>query len=934
MKAPRVFISYSHDAPEHADRVLAFASRLRQDGIDAILDQYETSPPEGWLRWMDRHICDADFVLMICTQTYYRRIMDEEKPDEGFGVAWEGNLIFQHIYDAKTKNTKFIPVLFKGGKTEHIPKPCKGVAHYRIDSPQGYEDLYRRLTDQPKTVKPMLGKLKKLPVRERSADFPAGPKVSLAKLPSTGPELFGRDDELALLDEAWKNPKTNIAGFVAWGGVGKTALVNVWLNQMQDDHFRGAERVYGWSFYSQGAREGVQVSADEFIAAALKWFGDPDPKEGSPWDKGERLAELIKEQRTLLILDGVEPMQNPPGPEEGKIKDPGLCCLLKELATNNPGLCVMTTRMEVDDLKGFVSPSVAHVSLEHLSDEAGARLLETLEVKGTPDELKQAAREFGGHALALTLLGRYLAVVHDGEVRKRDTIPRLTDEQKQGAHARRVMESYERWFKDKPELDILRIMGLFDRPAEAGAIEAVKTEPVIEGLTTELQKQSHADWQFALNRLREVKLLAPEDDNRPGSLDCHPLVREHFGEKLQKHNPKARKEAHNRLYEHYTSVAKEFPDTIAEMAPLYAAVAHGCQAGRHQETLNEVYWRRIQRGKESFNTKKLGAIGAELSVLSGFFDLPWAKPVATLNESDKSYVLNEAGFDLQALGRLAEATRPMEAGLEADIKGEDRKNAARQASNLSKLYLTMGDLPQALRYARQSIELADRSEQWEERMVNRTTLADALHQAGRVSEAEDTFREAETIQKEDQPAFPLLYSVRGYQFCDLLLSRGKYGEARKRASQTLVWATQDRPLLDIALDHLSLGRAYLLQPGHEQTGDFTQAVEHLIQAADGLRKAGTQDWLPVGLLARGELYRVQKLFDKAQKDLGEAMTIATRGGMRLHEADCHLEQARLHLAMNNKNEARKSHAKAKEMIEQMGYHRRDKEVEEVGKQLA
>jgi TIR domain len=66
---PTAFISYSHDSPEHADRVLALSDRLRADGIDCILDQYEVSPPEGWPRWMDRHIRTADFVLMICTPT-------------------------------------------------------------------------------------------------------------------------------------------------------------------------------------------------------------------------------------------------------------------------------------------------------------------------------------------------------------------------------------------------------------------------------------------------------------------------------------------------------------------------------------------------------------------------------------------------------------------------------------------------------------------------------------------------------------------------------------------------------------------------------------------------------------------------------------------------------------------------------------------------
>ena len=83
MPGPTVFISYSHDSPEHTDRVLAFADQLISDGIDCILDQYETSPPEGWTMWMDRHIRKADFVLMICTEPYFQRVMGEEEPGQG-----------------------------------------------------------------------------------------------------------------------------------------------------------------------------------------------------------------------------------------------------------------------------------------------------------------------------------------------------------------------------------------------------------------------------------------------------------------------------------------------------------------------------------------------------------------------------------------------------------------------------------------------------------------------------------------------------------------------------------------------------------------------------------------------------------------------------------------------------------------------------------
>ena len=81
-------------------------------------------------------------------------------------------------------------------------------------------------------------------------------KISIARLPTSGPDLFGRDGELQLLDEAWANPNINIITFIAWGGVGKTALVNHWLKQhMALDNYRGAERIYGWSFYSQGTSE-------------------------------------------------------------------------------------------------------------------------------------------------------------------------------------------------------------------------------------------------------------------------------------------------------------------------------------------------------------------------------------------------------------------------------------------------------------------------------------------------------------------------------------------------------------------------------------------------------------------------------------------------------------------------------------------------------
>jgi hypothetical protein len=93
-----VFISYSHDSPDHARAVLLLSNKLRSEGIDCILDQYESSPPEGWPRWMDREVKKAQFVLMVCTERYYRRVMGEEAPGVGLGVAWESTIIYSHIF--------------------------------------------------------------------------------------------------------------------------------------------------------------------------------------------------------------------------------------------------------------------------------------------------------------------------------------------------------------------------------------------------------------------------------------------------------------------------------------------------------------------------------------------------------------------------------------------------------------------------------------------------------------------------------------------------------------------------------------------------------------------------------------------------------------------------------------------------------------------
>jgi tetratricopeptide (TPR) repeat protein len=494
-----------------------------------------------------------------------------------------------------------------------------------------------------------------------------GPKkISIARLPITGSDVFGREEDISFLDDAWANQQINVVTIVAWGGVGKSTLVNHWLRRMAAEQYRSAQLVLGWSFYRQGTSGGTS-SADEFLNAALTWFGDPDPRLGTAWERGERLAKLVGHRRTLLVLDGLEPLQNPPGAQEGRLREPSLQALLRELAAFNKGLCMITTRTPVADLSDHEGSSALRRHLEHLSGHAGAQLLGALGVKGDETELRSASDEFRGHCLALTLLGSYLTDACNGDIRRREEVSAgLAHDLRQGAHARKVMESYQSWLGEGAELAILRMLGLFDRPADEQTFGVLLKSPAIGGLTESLTDLRSTEWQTILAKLRRARLLAREDPHNPGQLDTHPLVREYFGEQLRSQQTEAWKECNRRLYHYYRTLAPQLPNSFREVEPLFSAVICGCNAGLYREALHDVYIPRIQRGDASFAANVLGARSALLSVLVHFFERGRWGSLAQTAAAGQSLTAEDQLFTLMQAGMCLAATRGMAAS-EAQI---------------------------------------------------------------------------------------------------------------------------------------------------------------------------------------------------------------------------------------------------------------------------
>jgi serine/threonine protein kinase/predicted ATPase len=516
----------------------------------------------------------------------------------------------------------------------------------------GALDAQRRITRQS------LQKVFSTPSRVETRKPPkrlAPNNISVARLPVTGSDVFGREEDITFLDRAWTNKNVNVVTIVAWAGVGKSTLVNHWLRRMAAKHYRSAELVFGWSFYRQGT-SGETSSADEFLDAALTWFGDPDPRIGTAWQKGERLAKLVARCRTLLVLDGLEPLQNPPGQQEGRVREPSLQALLRELCAFNTGLCVITTRLPVADIADHEHTSAPRRDLEQLCSDAGVKLLRALGVKGDEAELRSASNEFSGHCLALTLLGSYLTDAYDGDIRcRKEVSERLAHDVRQGLHARKVMESYQNWFGEGPEMAVLRLLGLFDRPAQEKAFEVLLKSPAIPGVTDSLKDLSPTEWRTIIAKLRRARLLAGEDSHSPGCLDTHPLVREYFGEQLRFQRTEGWKECNRRLHYHYRTLAPQLPDNFREMEPLFLAVICGCNAGLFREALREVYIPRIQRGDASFAAKVLGTRGVLLSALVHFFENGrWGSLLENCSEEhgltaeDQVIILTQSGLYLTA----------------------------------------------------------------------------------------------------------------------------------------------------------------------------------------------------------------------------------------------------------------------------------------------
>ncbi|MCP4658573.1 MAG: TIR domain-containing protein, partial [bacterium] len=258
------FISYNR-----ADRQWAewLAWILDEDGYSVVIDAWDFRPGHNFVIEMDRAASAARHTAVVLSPHYLGAGYTHPEWAAAFAS------------DPQGRDRRLIPFRVAECPTEGLLAQIVYVDLLGLDEDQAVAAVRDALKvrGKPDQRPAFPGRPGQDSGIRRRVPFP-GLRVDItpdiSRLPVTGEHFVGRDDHLARLDAAWDDAGVHVVSLVAWGGVGKSALVNHWLAGLAQDDYRGAARVMGWSFYSQGTDEDRVASADPFIDHALRQLGD------------------------------------------------------------------------------------------------------------------------------------------------------------------------------------------------------------------------------------------------------------------------------------------------------------------------------------------------------------------------------------------------------------------------------------------------------------------------------------------------------------------------------------------------------------------------------------------------------------------------------------------------------------------------------------
>ncbi|MDA1053157.1 MAG: AAA family ATPase [Planctomycetota bacterium] len=296
----KAFISYRQIDDDQRQRVRVFAERLRECGVEVILDQlylddHPGGPPEKWGKWSSDQAINTEYVIIIGSESWFLCFDGQQEPGTGLGAACEADDVRTRIYKSANVNQNIRVVLLDDGDAAHICSKLEG--YHRFHADRDFDNIVKWLGGTPPPIANLGGK-------HLSSAIPN----NLPRLQS----FFGREKELATIREAL-DPESRTWGALidGPGGMGKTSLA------VRAAYDCSPEQFQRMIFVSLEDREmdddGVRSLGNLLIAGFLQMLneiaselGQKDIAKSAEDQRIRLLLDALRDTRTLLILDNLE----------------------------------------------------------------------------------------------------------------------------------------------------------------------------------------------------------------------------------------------------------------------------------------------------------------------------------------------------------------------------------------------------------------------------------------------------------------------------------------------------------------------------------------------------------------------------------------------------------------------------------------------------
>jgi tetratricopeptide (TPR) repeat protein len=404
--------------------------------------------------------------------------------------------------------------------------------------------------------------------------------------------FVGRNPELGQLSQALQRPTPCVVVIVGLGGQGKTALLTQWVRSNQDANTFTAAF---WCTVSGG------VTFELFVEEALTYLLGEDHPHQRVLDTPARVRRLVaclQEQRVLLVIDQVERWLSG-WSQTGRDWDGGPAdrraastefedLLVQATAVSSGSHLVLTTRAlpaSLDNADVALIPvhePGGPLELDGLDDDAAIELLQRLGVRGAPVALRDMARQYANHPLALTVVagqlvrrfgGRLERLVGNQALDPRQRLFALFEETRRhlpgGVETERLLQAISCCLEDPP------------LPVVAVAVAALMAaeQSVLPRILDRIKPRQEPGAEF-LESLRETAWMlsdwhVAEWDGETERFRLHTLLKQFFLRRVS--NPPIIHRAISNWYAERPIPAH--PASIEDVRPRVLAIEHALLAG-------------------------------------------------------------------------------------------------------------------------------------------------------------------------------------------------------------------------------------------------------------------------------------------------------------------------------------------------------------------